>query len=68
VPFVLNLSTGHVSPQFHVVFDDWFTTLNTDDQDEEESIESSEWAEFLLNQRLQITLMQLMMLSWMING
>ena len=54
VPFVLNLSTGHVSPQFHVVFDDWFTTVNTEDKDDEDSIESPEWAELLLNQRLQI--------------
>jgi hypothetical protein len=27
VALVLNLSTGHVSPQFHVVFDDLFETL-----------------------------------------
>jgi hypothetical protein len=25
---ILNLRTGHVSPQFHVVFDDKFTTIN----------------------------------------
>ena len=29
VSLVLNLSTGHVSPQFHVVFDDWFTSANS---------------------------------------
>ena len=29
VPLVLNLSTGHISPQFHVVFDDHFSTVNS---------------------------------------
>ena len=27
VPLVLNLDTGHVSPQFHMVFDDWLTRV-----------------------------------------
>ena len=27
VPLVLNTRTGHISPQFHVVFDDWFTSV-----------------------------------------
>ena len=34
VPLALNLQTGHISPQFHVVFDDDFSTvssLGTDD-------------------------------------
>jgi len=30
VALVLNLATGHVSPQFHVVFDDKFETVNQD--------------------------------------
>ena len=54
VPLVLNLSTGHVSPQFQVVFDDWFTTVTTEDKDEDDSIESPEWANLLLNQRIQV--------------
>ena len=29
VPLVLNLQTGHISPQFHVVFDDDFTTVSS---------------------------------------
>ena len=29
VPLILNLTTRHVSPQFHVVFDDWFSTIST---------------------------------------
>ena len=35
IPLVLNLTLLHISPQFHVIFDDWFTTvassLETDD-------------------------------------
>ncbi len=30
VPVIYNLYTTHVSPQFHVVFDDQFTTVSTD--------------------------------------
>ena len=29
VPLVLNLDTGAITPQFHVVFDDWYTTVTT---------------------------------------
>ena len=29
VPLVLNLDTGVITPQFHVVFNDWFTTVAT---------------------------------------
>ena len=29
VPLVLNLDTGAITPQFHVVFDDWFTIVTT---------------------------------------
>lgn len=29
VPLILNLSTLSITPQFHVVFDDWFTTVNS---------------------------------------
>ena len=30
VPLVLNTSTGAITPQFHVVFDDWFATVGSD--------------------------------------
>ena len=33
VPLVLNLETGAISPQFHIVFDDWFTTVATNPED-----------------------------------
>jgi len=29
VPLVLNLETGFIKPQFHVVFDDWFSTVSS---------------------------------------
>ena len=29
VPLVLDLDNGAITPQFHVVFDDWFTTIAT---------------------------------------
>ena len=29
VPLILNVSTGHISPQFHVLFDDKFETVNS---------------------------------------
>ena len=29
VPLVLNLDTGAITPQFHVVFDDWFATVSS---------------------------------------
>ena len=33
VPLVRNLKTGYLSPQYHVVFDDWFETCySSDDQ------------------------------------
>ena len=29
VPLVLNPNTGYITPQFHIVFDDWFATVAT---------------------------------------
>jgi hypothetical protein len=26
-PLIKNLSTGYISPQYHIVFDDWFETV-----------------------------------------
>ena len=34
VAWVRDLRTGHTSPQFHVVFDNWFETIAQDDEDE----------------------------------
>ena len=32
-PLVLNLETGAITSQFHVVFDDWFATIATQEED-----------------------------------
>ena len=37
VPLILNLRTGHLSPQFHVVFDDDFSTVPSLSSDSEPS-------------------------------
>ena len=54
VPLVLNLSTGKVSPQFHVVFDDWFTTVSSKDDNGEEPIDGEAWTDLLMSQRFQV--------------
>ncbi|KAL7564557.1 hypothetical protein ACA910_013958 [Epithemia clementina (nom. ined.)] len=43
VPLVLNLQTGAITPQFHVVFDDWFATV-TASVDDLPDFQSPEWA------------------------
>ena len=43
VPLVLNLQTGSITPQFHVVFDDWFATVSTND-DNMPDFNSDEWS------------------------
>ncbi len=42
VPIVLNTSTGSITPQFHVVFDDWFATVGSDHEDTPDFM-SDEW-------------------------
>ena len=34
VAWVRNLQTGRVSPQFHVIFDNWFETVELDNEEE----------------------------------
>ena len=53
VPLILNLTTGHVSPQFHVVFDDWFTTVSTEDKSAED-IEDVVWSQLFNDHRFQV--------------
>ena len=43
VPLVLNLDTGAITPQFHVVFDDWFTAVTTS-VDDLPDFNSSAWS------------------------
>ena len=33
VPLILNISTGTITPQFHVLFDDWFVTVPSENED-----------------------------------
>lgn len=51
VPLILNLTTGHVSPQFHVIFDDWFTTVSTEDKNADEDIEDKVWSQLFNDHR-----------------
>ena len=51
VALVLNLSTGHVSPQFHVVFDDDFSTV----PNLRHGSEPSNWASLFEHSREQST-------------
>ncbi|MHA7811762.1 MAG: hypothetical protein ACX933_18325, partial [Marinobacter adhaerens] len=44
VPLVLNPATGSITPQFHCVFDDWFTTIATS-VDDLPDYNSPEWLE-----------------------
>ena len=41
---VLNVATGYITPQFHVVFDDWFTTV-TSTADTLPDFNSPEWSQ-----------------------
>jgi Reverse transcriptase (RNA-dependent DNA polymerase)/GAG-pre-integrase domain len=52
VPLVLNLDSGHISPQYHCVFDDWFTTV-TGDEKQEPDLESPMWKELFAGSRYQ---------------
>jgi hypothetical protein len=54
VPLVLNMTTGHISPQFHVLYDDWFTTVGTDAQGDPEPIDDEKWTELLGEERFQV--------------
>ena len=52
VPLVLNLDTGAITPQFHVVFDDWFTTVTTS-VDDLPDFNSSAWLKMFGDSELQ---------------
>ena len=42
MPTVLNLSTGKISTQYHVVIDDWFKTVQSD-MAEKIDFDSDDW-------------------------
>ena len=57
VPLVLNLDSGHVSPQFHVVYDDWFSTVVSGESPQEaEELTSPKWINMFSNERVQVFL------------
>jgi hypothetical protein len=51
VPLVLNLNTGSITPQFHVVFDDHFTTVSSIGQD---NSPPNHWADLCLENSISI--------------
>ena len=55
VPLALNTSTGSITPQFHVVFDDWFATV-TSGSEEAPDFSSVEWQKMFGDSRYQYML------------
>jgi hypothetical protein len=51
VPRILNLTSGHISPQFHVVFDDSFSTVESIGVDESAP---EFWRDLVLESRMQV--------------
>ena len=52
VPLILNLDTGAITKQFHVVFDDWFTTV-TASIDDLPDFNSSAWSKMFGDSQYQ---------------
>ena len=51
---MLNLTTGTISPQFHVVIDDWFTSVSSDAKETDEPLDDKVWTELLMDHRVDI--------------
>ena len=51
IPLVLNTRTGKISPQFHVVFNDWFASVTSVGGDE--AFDPSQWQELFTTSRYQ---------------
>ena len=49
ISLIRNLKTGYISPQYHIVFDDWFETVYSDDDEE-----PPEWENMCIYQRFQM--------------
>ena len=47
VPLVLNVETGAISSQFHLVFDDLFTTVSSDSAKDQQPLDHEEWNKLL---------------------
>ena len=54
VPLVLNLLTGNIFPQFHVVFDNLFTTVDSSEESPNDSIDSAKWTDLFMNERFML--------------
>jgi Reverse transcriptase (RNA-dependent DNA polymerase) len=52
VPLILNLTTHRITAQFHVVFDDWFTTVDLD-PDDIPDFDSQQWTHLFGENRYQ---------------
>ena len=52
VPLVLNPQTGYITPQYHVVFDDWFATVATN-VDALPDFNTTRWARLFGDSRFQ---------------
>ena len=52
VPLVLNPQTGYITPQYHVVFDDWFATVATN-VDALPDLNTTHWARLFGDSRFQ---------------
>jgi hypothetical protein len=52
IPLVVNLVSGAISPQFHCVFDDWFSTVFSD-PDRIPDFEQSPWTNLFSESRFQ---------------
>jgi hypothetical protein len=53
VPLILNLITGHISPQFHVVYDDWFSTVSTEEKGTLDDIDDDVWSQLFMDNKYQ---------------
>ena len=51
VPLILNPQTGKISPQFHVMFDNWFTSVASIGG--EDVFDPSQWQQLFTNNHYQ---------------
>lgn len=51
---ILNLNTGKITPQFHVVFDDWYSTIHVKQKNYDDAPLPPEWETLLKTSRIQL--------------
>lgn len=44
---MLNCQTGHIIPQFHIMFDDFFTTVRGIDVKEDPALDDVDWEQLI---------------------